>query len=122
MLGRNVLVFEIVGFLESLIEDALRCVRERRLCRRAGNFWQALDLARSFRQYLLRLRANSLKHWHNDAFLIADQRGEQVHRLQFRIAVLRGKLDCALDRFLCLYCGFIPTNCHIELSATLNGR
>ena len=122
MLGRNVLILEIVGFFESLIEDALRRVRERRLCGRAGNFRQAFDLTRGFGQYLLRLRANALEHRHDDAFLIADERREQVHRLQLRIAVLRGKLDCALDRLLCLYCGLIPTNCHIELSATLTGR
>jgi hypothetical protein len=34
---------------------------------------------------------------------------------------LRGKLDCALDCLLRLYCGLVPTDCHIELSATLIG-
>ena len=78
----------------------------------AGNLGQLLDLAVDLAQNGLRADADFFEHGRNDAFLVLEQRGQQVQRQQFGIAVLGGELVRALHGFLRFDGEFVPTNCH----------
>ena len=114
VLGRDVLVLEIVGFLESALQQ-LGWPRWRawpgRLRRRRPS-GKLLDLAIDLVQHGLRADADLFQHRRNNAFLVLEQRRQQVQRQQLRIAVLGGELVPALDGFLRFYCEFVPTDCH----------
>ena len=113
VLGRNVLVLEIGGFLESALQKFVGRLGEADLrSSAAGNFRQALDLAISLAQHGLRTNADFLQHGQNDALFVFEQRRQQMQRQQFRVAVLGGEVVAALHRFLRFYCEFFPTDSH----------
>ena len=112
VLGRNVFVLEIAGFLESLVQQLIQGIGGRRLSRAARDFGQTVNDAIGIVQNGLRTNPDLLEHRWNDAFLVLDQRGQKMHRHEFGIAVLGCQIVGALHRFLRLDCKFIPSNCH----------
>ena len=63
----------------------------------------------------MRADADFFEHGRNDSFFVFEQRGEQVNRPQFGIAMLGGELVGALDGFLRFDGEFIPTDGHESL-------
>ncbi len=121
VLGRNILVLEIGGFLESALQQLVGRLGEADLRgSAAGNFRQALDLAVSLAEHSLRTNADFLQHGQNDALFVFEQRRQQVQRQQFRVAVLGGEVVASLHRFLRLHGEFFPTDCHRNSSETSN--
>ena len=114
VLGRNVFVLEVGGFFEGLLEQLVGFVGERGLRSFARNFGQLFDLAVDIAQDGLRADADLFQNRRNDAFLIFEQRSEQMNRLQLGIAVLGGELARALDGFLRFNGKFVPTDGHEE--------
>ena len=93
VLGRNVLVLEVGGFLEGAFQKFVGRLGERGLRgSAAGNLRQALDLAVDLAEHGLRTDADLLQHRRHDAFFVLEQRRQQMQRQQFRIAVLGGEL------------------------------
>ena len=117
VLGRDVFVFEGVSFLERLVQKLVDLRRHARLVRAAA----ARDLGQLFNFFVdiaehgLRPNADFFKHGRNDALAVFDKRRQQMYGGQFRIAMLRGKLVCALDCFLRLNRKFVPTDGHGSL-------
>ena len=66
----------------------------------AGNFRQLLDLAHRFRLHGVGMQAHALQQGRDDAFVVFDQRRQNVHRLQLRIAMLAGEIVRPLHRLL----------------------
>ena len=66
----------------------------------ARNFGQPLDLAHGLGLHRRYMHAHALQHRRNDAFAIFQQRGQDMYRLQLRIAVLAGEIVRPLHRFL----------------------
>ena len=62
----------------------------------------------------MRADADFFQHRRDDAFLVFEQRGEQVNRTQLGIAMLGGELVRALDGFLRFDGEFVPTDGHGE--------
>ena len=87
VLGGDVFVFEVIGFLKSAIEQLIDSLRQRGLSGSAGNPGQLFNLPVNFAQDGLRADADFFEHRRNDAFLVFEQGGENVGRLQLRIAV-----------------------------------
>ena len=108
----NVLVLEIVGFLEGALQQLVHGLGESGLGSSARDFGQALDLAIGFIQDCLGPHSNFFQNGQHDAFAIFEQRGKQVDRHEFRIAVLRRQVIGALHRFLRFNSEFVPTDCH----------
>ena len=92
MLGRNIVVFEVLRLLERLLKHLVqrRCSRPAAPSRRCtfGSF--ASPHAR--RQQLLHRHANLLEHRRNHALFVLQQRRQQMQRQNLRIAVLRRQL------------------------------
>ena len=113
VLGRNVLIFEVIGFLERLFQKLVDLRRHGRLVRAAaGNFGQLVDFLVDLGEGGLGADANFLEHGRNDAFFVFDERGQEVDRHELGIAVLGGEFARALDSFLCFNCKFVPTDGH----------
>ena len=113
MLGGDVLVLEIGGFLEGAVQKLVGGLRERRPARPPPEtLGRRLDLAVRLAQHGLRTDADLLQHRRDDAFFVLQQRRQQMDRQQLRIAVLGGEFVRALHRFLRFHCEFVPTNCH----------
>ena len=114
VLGRHVFIFEGVRFFKRFLQKLVDLRRHGRLVRAAA----ARDLGQLFNFFVdiaehgLRPNADFFKHGRNDALAVFDQRRQQMYRGQFRIAMLRGKLVCALDCFLRLNRKFVPTDGH----------
>ena len=114
--GGDVLILEVVGFLESALDQLIQGRRHARLSRAlARNFGQAADFAVGIMQDHLRTDAELLEDGRNDAFLVFKQGGEQVHGQQFGIAVFGCDLVGALNGSLRLHRKFVPTNGHGRL-------
>ena len=62
----------------------------------------------------MRADPDLFEHRRDDAFFVLEQRGEQVERPQFGIAVLGGELVRTLDGFLRFNGEFVPTDWHGE--------
>ena len=114
MLGGDVLVFEIGGLFKRLLQQLVDFVGERGLDGFSGDLGEFLDLFVDFGQDGLRADADLFEHRRNDAFIVFEQRGEQVKRAQFGITVLRGELVRTLDGFLRFNGEFVPTDWHGE--------
>ena len=114
VLGRNVFVLEGVGFLERLLQNLIDRRRHSRRLRAAAarDFRQLLNFFVEVAEHRLRPDADFFEHRRNDAFAVLDQRGQQMERSKFRIAVLGRELVRALDGFLRFDCEFVPTNGH----------
>jgi hypothetical protein len=113
VLGRDVLVLEIVGFLECLVEDLLHGIGHAGLRAGAGNLGEFAQGLGCFCDELVGGYADFLQDRDDDAVLVFKQGGEQVQRQQLRVAVLGRERARALNRFLRFHCEFIPTDCHI---------
>ena len=100
MLRRHVFVFEGVSLLEGGIHRFLKNGRHVRLCCPAGDFWKTPNLAIRIAQQLFRSGADSAQNRHNDAFLVLEERRQEMNRQQFRIAVLCRQFARLLYRFL----------------------
>src|SRR5271166_4519603 len=74
--GGDVLVFEIGGFFEGLLEQLVGGVRERRLGGFSGNLRKLLDVAIEIAEDSLRADADFLEHGRNDAFFVFEQGGQ----------------------------------------------
>src|SRR3954466_8943426 len=74
VLGGDVLVLEIVSFLERTLQQLAQSSRDRSLCGATGNLGQLLNLAINIIQDSLRTDSDLLEHGRNDAFAILDQR------------------------------------------------
>jgi hypothetical protein len=74
MLGRNVFVFEGVGFLERFFERLVDLRRHRRLLRAAAAryFRQLFDFLVEIAEHGLRPDADFFQHGRNDAFFVFD--------------------------------------------------
>ena len=78
----------------------------------SGDLGKLLEFFVDLAQHGLRADADLFQHGRNDAFLVFEQRGQQVHRQQLGIAVLGGELVRALDGFLRFDGEFVPTDGH----------
>src|SRR5450432_3533524 len=112
VLGGNVFVFKVGRFFEGLFQQLVDLIRERRLSGFSGDLGKLFEFFVNIAQYGLWADADFFQHGRNDAFFIFEQRGQQVRRQHFGIAVLGGELARALDGFLRLYGEFIPTDGH----------
>src|SRR5580693_3518042 len=72
VLGRDILVLEVAGFFESLVQQLIQGIGGRWLGRTARDFWQGLDYAVGIVQDGLRTNPYLLEHRRNDAFLVLD--------------------------------------------------
>ncbi len=86
--------------------------RHPRLRRCARNLRQLLNFLIDLAEYALRPNTNLLEHRRHDAFFVLDQRSQQMHRQQLRIAVLGREFVRALDGLLRFYGEFVPTDYH----------
>ena len=101
MLGGNVLILKIIGFLEGALEKLVHGLGKGSLCgTSAGDLGEALDLAVHLIEHRLHANADLLHDGRNDAFAVFKQCGEEMHRQQLRIAVLGRQIVGALHRFL----------------------
>lgn len=101
MFRRDPFIIEVGGFLEGLLED-LACG--------PGGFRfqgpsspkrrQRVDLTPCLGQDFLAINANLVQHRNDDTFAVGEQGGEHMEREQFAIAVFRGEIVGALQRFL----------------------
>ena len=114
MLGRDIFVFEIVGFLERLLQHLVDLRRHGGLLRAAAarNLGQLLNLFVEIAEHGLRTDTDLLQHRRNDAFFIFNQRRQQMERCQLRIAVLGSEFVSALHSLLRFYGKFIQTDRH----------
>ena len=112
MLGGNVFVLEVGSFFESLLEQLVDFIRKHGLSGASRNFGQLFEFAINLAEHGLRSNADLFQYRRNDAFLVFEQRGQQMQRLEFRIAVLGGELVGPLDGFLRFDGEFIPTDRH----------
>ena len=114
VLGRDVFVLEVGGLFEGLLKELVDFIGERDLSRVSGNLGKFFELFVDFSQDGLRADADFFEHGRDDAFLVLEQRGEQVNGAQLGIAMLGGELVRALDGFLRFDGEFIPTDGHNE--------
>ena len=112
MLGRDVLVLEVSRFLERLFDGFVEPVRQARLALRTRNSRQFLLDRVQLGFQPLHGNANFFEHRQNHALAVCDQAQQQMHRLQLRIAQLRGLRDCLLHCLLRLDGQFVPANSH----------
>ena len=119
MLGGDVLVLEVVGFFEGLVEQRCAVFGESRLCADAGNLRQALDLTVGLRQYCCgcapTFSSTGTTMPSRSSSSAASKCTGSNSGLPFceAISMARCIASCALT------VSFIPTNCHIEFSASL---
>ena len=112
VLGGDVLVFEVCGFIKGLVEGLVERRAEARLRRGAGH-------ARQFFLDLVQIALEPLdghtdlfEHRGDDALAVLDEREQQVDGLQFGVAELGSARLRLLDRLLRLDGEFFPVNCH----------
>ena len=111
--GGDVLVLEIVRFLECALDELVKRSRHRRLRSALARYlWQALYFHVRVIENCLRPDPQLFEDGRNNAFLIFQQGRQQVHGQQLGIAVLGRDLIGALDGFLRLNREFVPTNSH----------
>jgi hypothetical protein len=112
VLGGDVLVLEVGGFFEGLLEQLVGGVRERGLRRLAGNFGKLFDFAIDIAENGLRADADFFEHGRNDAFFVFEQRRQQVQPAAARGCRAQRRVVRALDGFLRFYGEFFPTDGH----------
>jgi hypothetical protein len=112
MFGGNILVFEVRGLFEGLLEQFVGGIRKHGLSRFSRNFRKLLDFAIEFAENGLWADADFLQHRRNYALFILEQGGQQVNRQKLRVAVFGREFVRTLYCFLRFYCEFIPTDGH----------
>ena len=112
MLGGDEFILELLGLFEGALKYSIERSRRRRLRGAAAYLGQ---LAKGVLYFCAQLRggyAHFFEDRNDDALAVFNERGEQMKRQDFRIAVLVGELAGRLHRFLRFDRKFFPTNCH----------
>ena len=99
VLGGDVLVLEVGGFFEGSVEHLAESLAEAGLLCRPLDLGQPGDETVHPGEKLLYGHAHLVENREDDALLILKQRGHEVNRQRFRVAVVAGQPDRALDRF-----------------------
>ena len=104
VLGGDVVVLEVGRLFEGVLQHLRSGIGKMRLRgAAAGNFRQLLDLAHGLGLHVWHVQSHALQQRRNDALAVFDQRGQNMDRLQLRIAVLAGEIVRPLHRLLRLY-------------------
>ena len=112
MLGRDVLVFEVGGFLEGLLQRFVQRLAQARLRGRTGHARQFFLDAVQVALEALGGHTNLFEHGGDHALAVLDERQQQVHGLQLGVAQLGGARLRLLNRLLRLHGEFVKTNGH----------
>src|ERR1700749_3977743 len=113
MFCRKVIILEVVGFLEGLVEHLLLRGTHAWLLARALNLGQLRDGGVHRRQELLRPYAHLFQHRNDNAFLILEQRRHQMQRQHLGVAIFRGMARRSLNRLLRFHGQLVPLDCHL---------
>ena len=114
MLGRDELVFEILGFFECGFENLVQRRRDVHAGRLTGDFGDRGQLAFRFGDQRIGLDAALFQHGTHDAFALAAERDQQMQRVHRLMSVLTGDFLRLLDGFLCLLGQFVKSECHFR--------
>ena len=117
MFGGNVLVLEVRGFAEGLLESFVERLAQARLRGRAGHARQFFLDAVQVAFQPLGGHTDLLEHGGDDALAVFDERQQQVHGLHLGVAELGSARLRLLHRLLRLDGEFVPTNGHKKLLA-----
>src|SRR5206468_12447077 len=113
MFRRDVLVLELLGFLECTLERVVQRPAHS-LLGKALNFRQPAKFAFHVAAQHFLTNAESREQWRHHSIRLACQCGKQVQRRNFLIFVAGGNFLRVLQRFLRLYCQFFESH-HDEL-------
>ena len=114
VLGGDVIVLEVRGFAEGLLERLGERRAETRLRRSACDARQfLLDLVQVALQPLDR-HTDLFEHGGDHALAVLNEREQQVDGLQFGVAELGSMRLRLLHRLLRFDSEFLPTNCHVK--------
>src|SRR5580700_2406649 len=116
VLGRDVIVLEILSLFEGLLENLIEGVRGVRLRGGSADFGELADRVFRFGGELQRGHADLFENGGDDAFLVGQEDGEQVQRENLRIAVFRRELAGVLHGLLRFDGKFVPTDGHKRTS------
>src|SRR5712671_5509806 len=109
MFRRDVLVLELLGFLECTLESVVQRAAHS-LLGKALDLRQPAKFAFHVAVQCFLTNAESREQWRHHSIRLACQCGKQVQRRNFLIFVAGGSFLRALQRFLRLYCQFFESH------------
>ena len=112
MLGRDEIVLQRAGFLLGRFENLAQRVADRRRPGGAAYFGQVVQLRLDNAIELPAVGADFFQQRFDNALVLGQQRGEQVQRLDLRIAMIGGQFLGALDGFLGFDGEFVESKSH----------
>ncbi len=122
MLGRDEFVFHGGAFALRRFEHLRELLRGLRRCA-ARRFRKAIQLGFDNRVELRAVDADFVQKWPRDAFRLCQERGEQMKRINLRIASIGRDLLRSLDGLLGFDREFVESKCHMRfLPAKLSCR
>src|SRR4051812_18813291 len=111
MFGRDVLVFELIGFLEGALEDGSCRARKPRLLDSAARLLrQGCNLTIDGGGQRLGSGADLAENRDDDTLAVSEQRSQKVQRAHFGVTVFSSRVIRGLDRFLRLDGEFVPAD------------
>jgi hypothetical protein len=112
VLGGDVVVLEVFGFLEGVLEDFVEGVAEAGLGGRALDFGELGDGGAEGVGERLDGDADLFKDGEDDALVIFEEGGHEVQREDFGVAVFSGEALGGLEGFLGFDGEFVPFDGH----------